>query len=276
MNRIPIIALAALFVCAPCAAQSPSELLQKGIYLQETEGDQDAAIRIYRQITSSAGQSPAAVQAQYLIAQAMLRKGDLNAAAVEFSTLSANYPEGKAIIARLASYGGVPGAGAQLPVRSHAIHDGRYHDASTGLEFAVPAQWTVRYDGPSSDGGNMVGLAAPGSNVDYGIWMKPNEWSAAEIPSRLRRAVDEKAKANSFHQGFAFRPESIQPRTVAGQPALSAIADYVENGRRMINYYVWVYTPKTHSVFLARDVAAEDLPTVQANLESLVATAQVP
>ncbi|MES1261383.1 MAG: hypothetical protein ABUS49_06565 [Acidobacteriota bacterium] len=277
MNRIRGAALAALLSSIPCGAQSPAELLQKGIYLQETEGNQDGAIQIYRQITASAGQSPAAVQAQYRIALAMLQKGDLNAASVEFSTLAARYPQGKALVARFASSRGIVVADAQPPFpETKNIHNGRYHDELTGLEFAVPASWTVRYDGASSDGGNMVGLAAPGSGVDYGIWMKPNEWSAAEISNRLRHAVEEKAKANSFHPGFTFRPESIQPRTAGGQQALSAVADYVENGRKMVNYYVWVYTPKTHSVFLAREVAAEDLPTIQANLDSLVATAQVP
>jgi hypothetical protein len=289
MIRIQAAAFAALLLSFPCAAQSPAELLQKGIYLQETEGNQDAAIQIYRQITASAGQSPVAVQAQYRIAQAMLQKGDLNGASIEFQVLAARYPEGKALVAGLASnatsFFGVGQSpvrivhrGPQPPVRNltQSVHNGRYRDEPTGLEFTVPASWTIVYDGASSDGGNMAGLVAPGSAVDYGIWMKPSRWTVAEIPELLSKAVDEKAEANNFRPGFKFRPESIQHRTVSGQQALSAIADYVENGRKMVNYYVWVYTPKTHSVFLARDIAAEDFPSVQANLDSILASAQVP
>ena len=277
MIRIQAAALAALLLSIPCAAQSPAELLQKGIYLQDTEGNQDAAIQIYRQITASAGQSPVAVQAQYRIAQAMLQKGDLNGASIEFQVLAARYPEGKELVAKFASHG--PNFfGSGQPTASIVVRRGsvRYRDERTGLEFTVPASWAKNYYGSSSDGGNMFSLTAPGSSVDYGVWMKPNEWSAAEIPDRLRHAVEQKELDNKLVPGFKFRPESIQPRIVAGQQAISAVADYVENGRKIVNYYVWVYTPKTHSVFLARDIFPEDLLLVQANLDSIVASAQVP
>jgi hypothetical protein len=277
MIRIQAAAFAALLLSIPCAAQSPAELLQKGIYLQETEGNQDAAIQIYRQITASAGQSPVAVQAQYRIAQAMLQKGDLNGASIEFQVLAARYPEGKELVAKLASHG-QSFFGSGLPTASIVVQRGnvRYRDERTGLEFTLPASWTKKYYGPSSDDGKMFTLVAPGSVVDYGVWMKPSQWSAAEIPDRLSQAVELKLRDCSDIPGFKFRPESIQPRTVAGQQALSAIADYVENGRKMVNYYVWVYTPKTHSVFLARNIAPEDLPAAQANLDSILASAQVP
>jgi hypothetical protein len=122
----------------------------------------------------------------------------------------------------------------------------------------------------------MVGLSEPGSNVDYGVWMKPEVLTPAEIPNRLRGAVPEKVKMNSDRPGFAFRQESIQPRVVGGQQALSAVADYLENGQRMVTYYVWVYTEKTHAVFIARDIPADDFESVRSRFDSLVSTAQVP
>ena len=42
--------LAAMFSAATAGAQSGADLLQKGIYAQETLGDLDGAIRIYRQL----------------------------------------------------------------------------------------------------------------------------------------------------------------------------------------------------------------------------------
>ena len=45
---------AALLVAATAGAQSGADLLQKGIYTQETLGDLDGAVGIYRQITASA------------------------------------------------------------------------------------------------------------------------------------------------------------------------------------------------------------------------------
>ena len=41
--------IAAVLLAFECPAQAPAELLQKGIYLQETAGDLDGALQIYRQ-----------------------------------------------------------------------------------------------------------------------------------------------------------------------------------------------------------------------------------
>jgi len=48
-------ALAASLIAASAAAQTAAELMQRGIYTQETAGDADGAIQIYRQVIGSAG-----------------------------------------------------------------------------------------------------------------------------------------------------------------------------------------------------------------------------
>ncbi|HYI94342.1 MAG TPA: hypothetical protein VEX68_12415 [Bryobacteraceae bacterium] len=51
MQKLITIALFGFLALAcPVSAQSAAELLQKGIYTQETVGDIDAAIRIYQQV----------------------------------------------------------------------------------------------------------------------------------------------------------------------------------------------------------------------------------
>ncbi|MGD0498084.1 MAG: energy transducer TonB [Bryobacteraceae bacterium] len=96
-------ALAALLVTlAP--AQTAAELLQKGIYTQQTAGDVDAAIQIYRQVIATSGDQRAlAGQAQMQIVGAMLQKGDLVGASQEFSTLVTDYADQKALIASVAA-----------------------------------------------------------------------------------------------------------------------------------------------------------------------------
>jgi hypothetical protein len=261
------VALAALLVAFPCAAQTPAELLQKGIYTQETAGDPDGAIQIYRQITATApSQSAVAAQAQYRIAELLLQKGDLYGAALEFSTLAGKYSEHQALIAKMANRlrsVRIPAAGI--------VQDGRYRNKRTGLEFAVQAPWKTTYDGPSSDNGDMVGLT-DGSSMDFGVWMIPEVSTPAEILVKLRSAPAEKARMT----GWVIRPESIQSRMISGQQALSAVADYSDGARKMVAIYTWIYTPKTHVVFLAREVPAADLVAVQSRLDQLVATAVVP
>jgi outer membrane protein assembly factor BamD (BamD/ComL family) len=76
-----------------------SGLLQKGVYTQETLGDLDGAIQIYRQLTSSAAApKPLAAQAQYQLVLCMLQKGDRTSAAHEFDLLTRNFPDQRDLI----------------------------------------------------------------------------------------------------------------------------------------------------------------------------------
>ena len=51
--------------------------MQKAIYTQETTGDVDSAIQMYRRILAAAPPRQLAAQAQFRLAQALLQKGDL-------------------------------------------------------------------------------------------------------------------------------------------------------------------------------------------------------
>jgi TonB family protein len=97
---------AILAVCSALhlGAQTAAEELQKGIFTQETAGDLDGAIGIYRQIVDT-GSTPReiAAQAQYRLGEALLEKGDLAGAAAEFDKLSRSYPDYGSMIGNLAT-----------------------------------------------------------------------------------------------------------------------------------------------------------------------------
>jgi hypothetical protein len=104
MKSIIIVVLAASLAAMPSAAQTASELLQKGIYTQDTVGDADAAIQLFRQAFSAAGtERDLAAQAQYRLVQALLRKGDTATAALEMNRLAQEFPDQRELISRLAS-----------------------------------------------------------------------------------------------------------------------------------------------------------------------------
>jgi tetratricopeptide (TPR) repeat protein len=89
------------------AAQTPAqtqptaaELLQKGIYAQETAGDLDGAVKIYRQIVDSHPvQQEIAAQAQYRLGLTLLQKGDAALASQEIQRLAWDFPNYKELIA---------------------------------------------------------------------------------------------------------------------------------------------------------------------------------
>jgi hypothetical protein len=121
-------------------AQSASELLQKGIYLQETMGDLDGAIKIYKQVGQMAQQSRTdAAQAQYRLGLCLERKGQPAEAARTFQKLVELYPDQTDLVAKVK---------ANLP---------------TGLKL-LPAPWV---DGEILDFNFTMGNMPPDSAVNW-------------------------------------------------------------------------------------------------------------
>src|SRR5438128_8803080 len=100
-RKLAIAILILVLMGLPAAGQSTADLLQKGIYTQETVGDLDGAIKIYRQIVNSASHSRTyAAQAQYRLAQCLLKKGDKAEAAKAFEKLVQDFSEEKELVAK--------------------------------------------------------------------------------------------------------------------------------------------------------------------------------
>jgi hypothetical protein len=99
---------------ALAAAASPSELLERGIYSEETKGDVDAALSLYQQVVkeAKAGQAVAA-QAQYRLGICYYKKKNYTDANAAFEKLVADYPDQKDLIALANKY--LAGAMPLLP-----------------------------------------------------------------------------------------------------------------------------------------------------------------
>jgi hypothetical protein len=87
------------------AAASPSELLEQGIYSEETKGDVDAALKLYQQVVTEAkaGQAVAA-QAQYRMGVCYYKKKNFTEATAAFEKLVKDYPDQKDLIALANKY----------------------------------------------------------------------------------------------------------------------------------------------------------------------------
>jgi tetratricopeptide (TPR) repeat protein len=91
--------MAVLSAGSPAVAQTVSELLQKGIYTQETLGDLDGAVKIYKQLLAAAKENRGyAAQAQYRLGVCLLAKGDTAEATKAFQAVIDNYPEQKDLV----------------------------------------------------------------------------------------------------------------------------------------------------------------------------------
>ena len=95
-----LVVLSLLLAAVPVAAATPSELLQKAIYTEETVGDVDAAIKLYEQVVAEGKTAQdAAAQAQYRLALCYEKKGSDADAKAAFEALIENYPNAKDLVA---------------------------------------------------------------------------------------------------------------------------------------------------------------------------------
>jgi hypothetical protein len=96
------------------AVASASEMLEQGIYNEETKGDLDAAISIYRQlITETRANDSLGAQAEYRLGQCLLKKGQKDEATAAFQKLVTDYPNEKDLVAKAQGY--LPSALKMLP-----------------------------------------------------------------------------------------------------------------------------------------------------------------
>jgi len=109
------LASALLFAGSIASAATLSELLEQGIYSEETKGDLDGAIKIYQEIVADnkAGQTVAA-QAQYRLAVCRHKQRDHAGATAAFEKLIKDYPDEKELVAAARQY--LPAEPQLLPV----------------------------------------------------------------------------------------------------------------------------------------------------------------
>jgi hypothetical protein len=91
------------------------ELLERGIYTEQTRGDLDSAIQLYRQIVAEAkSQNALAAEAQYRLALCLHKKNQHAESTAAFEKLAKDYPDQKELVAQAEEF--LAGALNLLPV----------------------------------------------------------------------------------------------------------------------------------------------------------------
>jgi hypothetical protein len=155
-----------------------------------------------------------------------------------------------------------------------ALQDGVYRD-KTGVQFTLPPDWVVVSHAPASDGAHTVLLRDTITNVIATVWLKARAVDAANIPALMERRLDSKAAQRNNFQGYTYRTDSVQHTTIGGRPALSAVADYVRAGQKMVEYVTWVDGEKSRVAFVARMPEVE-LADFQGRLDAVIQSVVVP
>lgn len=252
-------------------AQTATEQLQKGIYAQDTAGDLDGAIAIYRQVLQSGQpQRIVAATAQFRLAQALLMKGDMEAGMKEAQKLATEYPDYRGLMEALARRLTMVTL-ERRATRGTATDYQHYKHNKTGAELTAPFGTSFVGDSDSSDNGDMVMFA--GHQYSARVWLIHEEHAVGELVGLLRQDLEKKAGMRG--PNWKPRPASIQTGVTGNGQWLSVVADDIEGGKPMIELLTWYRTAKTHLVFLATVEPSKEVE-VQGYMARMVAAAIIP
>lgn len=280
-------AAALLFLATPGSPQTAAESLQKGMYTQQTAGDVDGAIQIYRGVIAAADADRAtAGRAQMQLVSAFLQKGDFAGAAREFNTLMLSYGDQKEVISsmtaamRLAAGMGLPRPAVAQPTLG-TFQNGVYHHTKTGTEIALPPGMSVAGDGESSGGGEFVTVSDAvtvngATGLSYFVWMKSDNMAAADIAAQLKQDEAYKVHQRTVDgtQGFKERPGTQLQFAHGNGQALAVAFDFGEDGTQ-VEYDVWARTEKTE-VYFRCICPASMIAIVQDRMQMLVKATTIP
>jgi hypothetical protein len=96
------------------------------------------------------------------------------------------------------------------------------------------------------------GLAASDLAVQTMSTLKADETNSLRTFANARLAEDAK-----ILKDFTVRSDSWQDRTVAGQPAVSVVSDYMDGKSKKVAYQVWSFGPTNAVCFYTRVPAAD-------------------
>lgn len=100
-----LLLLGAVLTSALAAAPTVAELMELGVYSEETKGDIDAALLLYQQVVADANAGQAlAAQAQFRLAICYDKKRDFAAATAAFEKLIRDYPQEKDLVSLASEY----------------------------------------------------------------------------------------------------------------------------------------------------------------------------
>jgi hypothetical protein len=194
------------------AAPTVSELMELGVYSEETKGDVDAALLLYQQVVADVTASQTlAAQAQFRLAMCYDKKRDFAAATSAFEKLIRDYPKEKDLVSLASEY--LADGAALLPA---PWSDGEVVE----FDLKMPTGMKVGFGRYSVNAGESDGHKTWrfGSLIVAG----PTTWSQLDVDARSMRPIKSDWKnqmagtiASTFCRGRAeLKIKGAEPKTI--------------------------------------------------------------
>lgn len=165
-----------------------------------------------------------------------------------------------------------------------AVESGHYVHKPSGVEFDLPAGWSVNRTQFSngSRGESTIIEDASGKatvisvNIDK-VKTDPANLSKVEAAA-LSHLVAMRAGDGPPRQvapNYKIREGSVQQTDIGGHQAVRAIGEFTRGGKNFAELLAWIDTENTRTYFFLR-AAAEDLAAVQGPFDELLRSARIP
>jgi hypothetical protein len=164
-----------------------------------------------------------------------------------------------------------------VPPASGSVTDGHYHQDQTGIEFDVPAGFTVISTTNYADyNGWLTTLGDANNRHIISAWMAKRRIAPNNIGAVLDKQVPAKiTRRKNPENHYEIPPEGVQQTAINGQQAVKATAYYTAGGKKSAELLTWIQTEHSVIHFYSM-VPVESLADVQASFDQMVATARVP
>jgi hypothetical protein len=155
-----------------------------------------------------------------------------------------------------------------------------YRDPEFAVSVKLPKDWKIGRAFRWGDHETTVPLLAP-ENAEAGslyFRMATNLDKSEEATRQQLLTYPASKAASRVTAGLAdyhLRPDSLQPRTVSGRPALSCIGEFTQNGEPMVEYLTWVSGSEANALFFAR-VPTAGLAALRQRLEPVIESLKLP
>jgi hypothetical protein len=155
-----------------------------------------------------------------------------------------------------------------------------YRDPEFAVSVKLPKGWEIAKAFRWGDQETTAPIMAAGAEEAIRLYfkMRPNPAKSEEETRKLLLADPEAKARQRVMAGIAdyrIRPNSVEPRTIGGRPALACVADFTQDGQKMVEYLVWVSGDQANALFFARAPYA-DLGGLRQRLDPVIESLKLP
>jgi hypothetical protein len=145
-----------------------------------------------------------------------------------------------------------------------------YTDDTNGFSLTAPAGWFFDREDADTKGTTKVRIVDPDGSADSSLTVATLDSLKPEEKKSLRDYANlQVANAATMYKDFQTRSNSWKDRTIAGQPAVSAIADYTQGNTKKVGYGVWSFG-KTNGVYFEMLTSAKDFDSLQPKMDAII------